>query len=103
MYDGSWYVGQVEGEDPDEETQGFTLIQYMERKGDNKFVWSKKDMLKTLNTDILLKTEPPIPVSSRGFWGLPQQTLKIVEKLVKEWSILILRTFESLIKFLSFS
>lgn len=91
MYEGTWYVGQVEGEDPDEEAEGFTLIQYMERKGDNRFVWSKKDLLKTLNTDILLQTEPPIPVSTRGFFGLPSDTLRNVEKLVKEWSILILR------------
>lgn len=96
MYEGTWFVGQVEGEDPDEEAEGFTLIRYMERKGDNRFLYSSKDILKTLNTDILLKTEPPIPVSNRGFWGLPQETVKIVEKLVKEWSILILRAFQSL-------
>lgn len=95
MYEGFWYIGQVEGEDPEEEVNGFTLVQYMERKGENRFTWSKKDLLKTLNTDILLRIESPIPVTNRGFMGLPQTTLKQVEKLVKEWSRLNLRLFET--------
>lgn len=96
MYEGSWYIGQVEGEDPDEELDGFVLIKYMERKGENRFVLSEKDLLKTLNSDILLKIDPPIPVNNRGFFGLPQDTLKRVELLVKEWSILPLRTSQIL-------
>jgi hypothetical protein len=35
VYDGDWYVAQVEGE----ETEGYTLLKYMERKGNNQFVW----------------------------------------------------------------
>lgn len=88
MYDGLWYIGVVEGEDPEEEVEGFTLIQYFERKGDNRFVRSNKDLLKTLNSDILLTIDPPIPVSHRDFWGVPLNTLKIIEKLVKEWFLL---------------
>jgi len=33
VYDKAWYVAQVEGEEPEEETEGFTLLKYMERKG----------------------------------------------------------------------
>ena len=48
VYDKAWYVAQVEGEEPEEETEGFTLLKYMERKGVNQFVWGKvSDRLKT--------------------------------------------------------
>jgi hypothetical protein len=89
VYDKAWYVAQVEGEEPEEETEGFTLLKYMERKGVNQFVWGKEsDRLKTLHTDILLKVEPPIPVSSR-LWGLPKDVVKEVEKLFRVlWSII---------------
>jgi hypothetical protein len=89
VYDKAWYVAQVEGEEPEEETEGFTLLKYMERKGVNQFVWGKvSDRLKTLHTDILLKVEPPIPVSSR-LWGLPKDVVKEVEKLFRVlWSII---------------
>jgi hypothetical protein len=89
VYDKAWYVAQVEGEEPEEETEGFTLLKYMERKGVNQFVWGKvSDRLKTLYTDILLKVEPPIPVSSR-LWGLPKDVVKEVEKLFRVlWSII---------------
>jgi len=38
VYDGDWYVAQVEGEEPEEETEGYTLLKYTERKGHNQFV-----------------------------------------------------------------
>ncbi len=42
----------------------------------------------TLHTDILLKVEPPIPVSSK-FWGLPKDMAKEVDKLFRMlWSII---------------
>jgi hypothetical protein len=57
VYDGDWYVAQVEGEEP----EGYTLLKYMERKGNNQFVWgSGKDTLKTINKDILCIADPPI-------------------------------------------
>ncbi len=44
----------MEGEEPEEETEGYTLLKYMERMGNNQFVWgSGKDTLKTINKDIL--------------------------------------------------
>ncbi len=38
VYDGGWYVAQVEGEEPEEETESYTLLKYMERKCNNQFV-----------------------------------------------------------------
>jgi hypothetical protein len=89
VYDKKWYIAQVEGEDPEEECKGFTLLKYMERRGENQFVWGQvRDTLKTNNQEILLKVEPPIPVSSRLF-GLPKNVVAEVDKLirVKWWSI----------------
>jgi hypothetical protein len=55
----------VEAEEPEEETAGFTLIKYMDRKVHNKFVWGvREDIYKTKNSDILLKVDQPIPVVS---------------------------------------
>jgi hypothetical protein len=83
VYDNLWYLAQVEGEEPEDECEGLTLLKYMERRGYNQFIWGQvSDKLKTLNTDILLRVEPPIPVSSR-LWGLPKNVLKEVERLFR--------------------
>jgi len=91
VYDREWYVAQVEGEEPENECPGFTLLKYMERKGNNQFVWgSGKDTLKTINRDILRKVDPPIPVSSR-LWGLSKEDAKDVDRLLRvQWSIIVL-------------
>ncbi len=73
-------MAQVEGEEPEEETEGYTLLKYMERKGNT---------LKTINKDILCIVDPPIPVSSR-LWGLPKDVVKSIEKILKgKWSVLL--------------
>ena len=78
LYEMKWYVAQVEGEDPDEETEGFTLLDYMHRKGFNQFSWGdRRDILKTNNKDIICAVNPPIPISSRAM-GLKQEDLEIV-------------------------
>jgi hypothetical protein len=77
VYENDWFIGQVEGEDPDTEEEGYTLVKYMEKKGHNRFLWGAQDMLKTRNNDILLLVDPPIPVSNRHM-GLPAATLKSV-------------------------
>lgn len=89
IYDREWYVAQVEAEEPENETDGYSLLKYMERKGNNQFVWgSGKDTLKTVNTDILRRVDPPIPVSSR-LWGLPKDVVKDIEKRMRvKWSII---------------
>ena len=82
LYESRWYVAQVEGEDPDEETEGFTLLHYMNHKGFNQFSWGeKKDILKTNDKDIICAIGPPIPVSSRAM-GLRKNDLdKVLAQL----------------------
>jgi hypothetical protein len=89
MYDKQWYIAQVEPEEPENECAGFTLLRYMERRGFNQFVWGQKvDKLKTINSDIIMKVEPPIPVSSR-LYGLPKDTVKNIENIIMvKWSII---------------
>jgi hypothetical protein len=91
VYDSEWYVAQVEGEEPENECDGFTLLKYMERKGNNQFVWgAAKDKLKTINSDIIRVVDPPIPVSSR-LWGLPKDVVKDIEKRMRvKWSIIFI-------------
>lgn len=100
VYDGLWYIAQVEGEEPDNECPGFTLLKYMERRGDNQFVWGKvKDTLKTHNGDILLQVDPPVPVSSRLF-GLPKVVVNEVDKLFRvKWSIILYSPKKFVLKF----
>jgi hypothetical protein len=87
--DKTWYLAQVEAEEPEEESEGYILLKYMERKGHNQFIWGKvSDTRKTVDSDILLRIEPPIPVSSR-LWGLPKGVLKEIKKLfMVMWSII---------------
>ena len=80
IYEDDWYIAQVEGEDPDEETEGFTLLNYMYLKGFNKFSWGKKkDILKTNDRDIICAVSPPISVSSWAL-GLNREDLEKVRK-----------------------
>jgi hypothetical protein len=67
LYEKIWYIAQVEGEEPEEESAGFTLLKYMNRVGPNQFTWGQRiDRLKTLNNDIIMHVEGgPVPVSSR--------------------------------------
>ena len=87
-YDDEWYIALVEGEEPDEETPGFTMLKYMERRGRNSFVWgTTRDTLKTNNRDIVRAVDPPIPVSSRLF-GLPKDVLKDIEMFMSlKWVV----------------
>ncbi len=39
-------------------------------------------MLKTIISDILLKTDPPIPVSNR-YWGFPKNTEKKPDQIFR--------------------
>jgi hypothetical protein len=71
----------------------------MQRIGHNQFVWGKGDILKTINSDILLKTEPPIPVSSR-YWGLPKDVVKTLDKMLRvKWFIIIMRNLRTFFLF----
>jgi hypothetical protein len=97
VYDGNWFIAQVEAEEPENECEGFTLLKYMERHGNNQFSWGQKiDQLKTINTDILAKVDPPIPISSRHY-GLPKDSVKKIETLFRVlWSIFYLKMLKGL-------
>ena len=70
VYDRQWFIAQVEGEEPENECEGFTLLKYMKRVGHNQFVWGTiPDILKTINKDILLKTDPPPSCFYQAFWS----------------------------------
>ena len=59
LYDNDWFIAQVEGEEPDEEVEGFTLLRYMEQKGENQFIHGKVDTLKTNDKDTILRVNHP--------------------------------------------
>ncbi len=83
MYESLWYIGQVEAEETEKETAGFTQIKYMDKKA-HEFVWGgREDTYKTKNSDILLKVDPPIPVVSDRILCLPKDTLEKFEALFK--------------------
>ena len=69
--------------------KGFNMLKNMEKKGNNQFVWGcGKDNLKTMNSDILRKADPPIPISSM-LWGLLKDIVKDSEKNLRvKWSII---------------
>jgi hypothetical protein len=92
VYDGMCYIGQAEGEEPEDEVRGFTLIRYMERLGKNQFRWpTRADRLRTNNMDILLEVDPPIPVVSDRIFGLAKDDELKAEALFKvTWSFAIL-------------
>ena len=85
-----WYLAQVEGEDPEDEEDGTTLLNFMVRMGRNSFIWGKKDQLRVFDEDILMKVSP-VPVSSR-YTGLNKKDLKMTEKLFLVQKLLI-KTF----------
>ena len=73
-YDNLWYIAQVEGEDPDDEQDWFTVMMYMDTKGNNQFIWGKIALLRTRNNNIICAVDPRVPVSSRDY-GLAKADL----------------------------
>ena len=88
LYDNDWFIAQVEGEEPDEEVEGFTLLRYMEQKGENQFIHGKVDTLKTNDKDIILRVNPPEPVSNRHY-GLCNDDLKKLKAKMVGFIIII--------------
>ncbi len=80
-----WYVVQVEGDKPEEETEELPLIK---RKWNNQFVWGQlSDKVKRPCTPTS-SSRCSLPVSFRR-WGVPKDTVKEVEKLYRVlWSII---------------
>ena len=93
IYEDEWYIAQVEGEEPDEETDGFILLKYMRptsQQIENSFVWPEKaDILKTNIEDILSKVDPPIPKMTSRAYGLCEKDFCIVKNKMVKWFFFI--------------
>jgi hypothetical protein len=90
-YDSDWYIAQVENEQANI-LPGYTRLRYMAKKGRNRFMWEKPDILSTLDQDILLKTPPPVPVTSR-FMGVSENIAKQADRLLLVHVVLIFLLF----------
>lgn len=88
VYENEWFVAFVleaptlMSDDKLTHTTTFYYnLRFMEKKGNNKFIWPKKvDEIIVPSDDILNTVQPPVSVSSRHV-GLSQSDLKNVEKL----------------------
>ena len=81
-----WLPGIVEGVDPEDERDNYTLVKYMEKKGPNEYVWGKLDLLYTADDDLLCRVDPVVPVNNRTL-GLNQDDLKKSKILPRKWFI----------------
>ena len=63
-------------------------MMYMERKGNNQFIWGK-DLCRTNNKDIICTVDPPVPVSSRvyGLNKVDLSKVRIKMKLLNSYPI----------------
>lgn len=85
VYDDDWYICQVEGDEIEQD--GYTLLRYMTRVGTNQHFWDPKpDILRTLNSDILIKTAPPVPISSR-YMGFPKKVFMQLNNLLRKFCV----------------
>jgi hypothetical protein len=90
-YVGNWFIAQVENEQTNI-LPGYMHLRYMAKKGRNRFMWEKPDILSTLDQDILLKTPPPVPVTSR-FMGVSENIAKQADRLLLVHVVLIFLLF----------
>ena len=65
----------------------------MSKKGYNRFVWEKPDILNTLDLDSLLTIPDPIPVASR-LMGLNKNTTKQADRLLVVQVVSLFFTFK---------
>lgn len=73
----------MEGQEEELEIEGLTLLRFMNRIGLNQFFWDKKpDILTVNNNDILLRTDPPHPVSTR-YMGYSKQLVSQLDRLLR--------------------
>ena len=82
VYNSEVFLAVVEGEDPDEEMPGYTLLKYLEKKSENQYIWGKLDLLHTADEDILCRVQAPFPVNNRCL-GLNSDDFKIVKELTR--------------------
>ena len=82
-YGDTVYVGIVEGVDPEDERDNYTLVKYMEKKGPNEYVWGKLDLLYTADDDLLCRVDPVVPVNNRTL-GLNQDDFKKIKNIAQK-------------------
>ena len=80
-YEGELFMAQVL-EDQEDTMEGHTLLSYMTIKGRSSFAWGVKDILPTLNEDILISKVTPVPVNSRGHFGFEKSTYEKAMRLM---------------------
>jgi hypothetical protein len=85
VYEGEWFIAEVM-EDQRGVPGGYTRLKFMAIKGTNVFTWpNKDDRVITYNDDILLENIDPIPLNSRGHFGINEKDLKRVQS----WMVVV--------------
>ena len=86
VYEGEWFIAEVMEEQERGVPGGYTRLKFMAIKGNNVFAWpNKEDRVITYNEDILLENIDPIPLNSRGHFGLNEKDLKRVQS----WMVVV--------------
>ena len=85
VYEEEWFIAEV-AEDQRGVPGGYTRLKFMGIKGPNVFAWpNREDKVVTYNDDILLEHIDPIPLNSRGHFGLKEKDLKSVQS----WMVVV--------------
>jgi hypothetical protein len=86
VYEREWFIAEVMEEQERGVPGGYTRLKFMAIKGNNVFAWpNKEDRVITYNEDILLENIDPIPLNSRGHFGLNEKDLKRVQS----WMVVV--------------
>jgi hypothetical protein len=86
VYEGEWFIAEVMEDQERGVPGGYTRLKFMAIKGNNVFAWpNKEDRVITYNEDILLENIDPIPLNSRGHFGLNEKDLKRVQS----WMVVV--------------
>lgn len=81
-YEGEAFLAQI-SEDQSCVSKNYTRLSYMSLKGKLQYSWGdKKDIMVTLNEDILIEPVVPVPVNSRGMLGLIKKDADAVRRLM---------------------
>lgn len=82
VYENEWFVGIV-CEDQADVPEGYKKVSYSSLKGSNIFSWpEKKDIVVTVEEDIILKNVEVEPINSRGHFSLYKKDHKKVLSLM---------------------
>ena len=96
VYEGQWFIAVV-CNNQDGVAKGHTKLSYMKITGMNQFIWEKEDIWDTDNDDILMRNILPVPINSRGHFGLKKDDYKkIMKKMTNDMFEVVLYSFSSL-------